>query len=79
MRLPDFTALFTNWKTTSAGVALILTALLVPLTDGDPATVVRVGEKELTAILLGIGLIFARDANKSSQDSGIRPEDQKKP
>lgn len=73
MRLPDITALLTNWKTTSSGILLIATALLLPLTDGDPATTVKVGEKELTAILLGIGLIFARDANKSSQDSGIRP------
>jgi hypothetical protein len=68
----DIKSFLLNWKTTAAGIAMILGVLLVPLTDGDPETNVRVGNDQLLAILAGIGLIFARDSNKSSQDSEIR-------
>jgi hypothetical protein len=66
-----------NWKTTLAGVGLIAHAIssvadqLVAVADGGPLTLeglhIAWGE-----IIGGIGLIAARDANKSSQDSSIR-------
>jgi hypothetical protein len=66
-----------NWKTTLAGVALILHGLgavvdaLLRVTDGVPLTLeglqLATGE-----IIAGAGLIAARDANKSSQDSKVR-------
>jgi hypothetical protein len=66
-----------NWKTTLAGVALILHGLgavvdaLLQVTDGVPLTLeglqLATGE-----IIAGAGLIAARDANKSSQDSKVR-------
>jgi hypothetical protein len=66
-----------NWKTTLAGVALILHGMgavvdaLLQVTDGVPLTLeglqLATGE-----IIAGAGLIAARDANKSSQDSKVR-------
>ena len=66
-----------NWKTTLAGVALILhgcsaiVQALLDVTDGTSLTLdslqLAVGE-----IIAGAGLIAARDANKSSQDSRVR-------
>lgn len=63
-----------NWKTTSAGVLAIIGGLTrlafairnKDLTEESIATV-------STGILGGIGLIFARDYNKSSEDSGVTP------
>lgn len=66
-----------NWKTTLAGLGLITHGLstvfesLHKATDGHPLTLeglqLAIGE-----IIAGAGLIAARDANKSSQDSTIR-------
>jgi len=51
-----------NWITTLIGVAMIILGIF----DG--------AEPSIEAITAGVALIFARDAGKSSQDSGIRPE-----
>ena len=50
-----------SWATTIAGIGLILVSVF--------------GEDQINVegIIGGIALIFARDADKSSQDSGIRP------
>lgn len=64
-----------NWKTTLLGIGTIGVSLfgaLVALVDGDPATTVNV-EVTVAQIMLGLGMITARDADKSSQDSGVRP------
>ena len=66
-----------NWKTTLAGIALILHGLgavvdaLLRVTDGVPLTLegLQLAGGEIIA---GAGLIAARDANKSSQDSKVR-------
>lgn len=58
-----------SWKTTSAGVAMIAGSLIHiafaikahSLTEADLTTAV-------TVILGGIGLAFARDNNKTSED-----------
>jgi hypothetical protein len=66
-----------NWKTSLAGIALIGHGIgmvadhLHGATEGNPITLegmqLAIGE-----IIAGVGLIAARDANKSSQDSTIR-------
>ena len=59
----------TSWKTTGAGFSAILIAVgsaLKALTDNDPTTTVDVGALA-AALLAGIGLIFARDNDKSSK------------
>ena len=66
-----------NWKTTLAGVALILHGLgavvdaLLQVTDGVPLTMEGL-QMATGEIIAGAGLIAARDANKSSQDSKVR-------
>ena len=63
-----------SWKTSGAGFAAILVAVgsaITAVTDNDPTTNIDIGA--LTAALLaGIGLIFARDNNKSSEDVGSK-------
>jgi predicted Zn-dependent protease len=63
-----------NWKTTGAGVAAILVAMsaaLTALTDNDPSTTIDFASL-LAACIAGVGLIFARDADKSSDQLGIK-------
>jgi hypothetical protein len=66
-----------NWKTTLAGVALILHGMgdvvdaLLRVTDGVPLTMEGL-QMATGEIIAGAGLIAARDANKSSQDSQVR-------
>ena len=66
-----------NWKTTLAGIALILHGLgamvdaLLRVTDGVPLTLEAL-QLATGEIIAGAGLIAARDANKSSQDSKVR-------
>lgn len=57
-----------NWKTTGAGIAAILVAIsaaLTALTDNNEATTVDFASL-LAAIIAGVGLICARDGDKSS-------------
>jgi hypothetical protein len=63
-----------SWKTTVTGVAAILTAVgaaLTALFDNDPNTTLDV-TVTASAIMAGIGLIFARDNNVSSEDAGVK-------
>lgn len=63
-----------SWKTSGAGIAAILVAsgaALKALTDGDPATTVDFAAL-LAAVIAGVGLIFARDNNKSSEQVGAK-------
>jgi len=66
-----------NWKTTLAGVGLIAHGIgsvadhLHGATDGHPITLESL-QLAIGEIIGGLGLIAARDANKSSQDSEIR-------
>ena len=66
-----------NWKTTLAGVALILHGCsaivesLLQVTEGASLTLDSL-QLAFGEIIAGAGLIAARDANKSSQDSNVR-------
>lgn len=63
---------FTNWKTTSSGI--------LSIAGGAYGMYLSLNKKDLTAdtlalhlglILNGLGLIFARDYDKSSEQSGV--------
>jgi hypothetical protein len=66
-----------NWKTSLAGAALIAHGIgtvadhLHGATEGKPLTLEGL-QMAIGEIIAGFGLIAARDANKSSQDSTIR-------
>lgn len=59
-----------SWKTTAAGIAAILVAVgtaIKALTDGDPTTSIDIGTL-IAAVMAGVGLLCARDNDKSSED-----------
>lgn len=64
-----------SWRTTICGALAILasgiTLVIIPSLDGDLATAPNWGAFG-SAIMAGIGLLFARDNNKSSEDVGIK-------
>lgn len=64
---------FANWKTTSAGILALVTALT---RLGFAVKQGGLTEEAITtsaiAILSGIGLLFARDYNVSSEQSGVK-------
>lgn len=67
--------MLTSWKTTVAGVGAALTvigAALKAFFDGDPSTNVD-WAVTIPALLASIGLIFARDNDKSSEEVGASP------
>lgn len=64
-----------SWKTTVCGllsiVAAAITLIAIPALDQDPLTVPNY-TAFVASITAGIGLIFARDNNKTSEDAGAR-------
>ena len=62
-----------SWKTTLAGIGVLLAAIGAALHaafDNDPATVINI--QEIIAALAGLGLLSARDNDKSSEDVGAK-------
>jgi hypothetical protein len=60
-----------SWKTTAAGIGAILTAAGMALSahfDADSTTVADWGAV-LAAIIIGVGLIVARDNDVSSEEA----------
>lgn len=63
-----------SWKTTVAGIGTILGAIgyaLAAQFDTDPTTLPNWGGV-IVAITSGVGLLFARDNDKSSEDVGAK-------
>lgn len=64
-----------SWKTTLCGVlgviAAAITLIAQPLLDADPNTTPNWGAFVATATA-ALGLVFARDDDKSSEDVGIK-------
>jgi uncharacterized membrane protein YhiD involved in acid resistance len=63
-----------SWKTSAAGIGAILVALGSALSatfDADPVTVPDWGAL-VAAIIAGVGLLAARDNDKSSEEVGAR-------
>lgn len=63
-------------RTTWLGISSILTALGLAgnlYFDGDPKTMPD-WNLVIPQILAGVGLVMARDNNKSSEDVGIKPK-----
>lgn len=64
-----------SWKTTLCGILGVLAAAITlvaqPLLDTDPSTVPQWGAL-VTAAAAAVGLVFARDNDKSSEDVGAK-------
>ncbi len=63
-----------SWETTLAGVGTIAVTIgnaLVQMFDGDPATNVS-WSVVIAGVTAGLGLIRARDNNKSSESAGAK-------
>jgi hypothetical protein len=65
-----------SWKTTSAGLMMILTVVIhLGFAIYNKTLTENMLIIELPTLFGGIGLAFARDNNKSSTDVGIVPKD----
>ena len=51
--------IFKNWKTTSAGIIMIVGAIALYVSDNTKLV------EALTALLFGIGMIVAKDADQT--------------
>jgi hypothetical protein len=64
-----------SWKTTLCGIlgvfAAAITLVAQPLLDGDPSTVPNWGALGV-AVTTALGLLLARDNDRSSEDVGIK-------
>lgn len=73
---------YLSWKTSTSGISAIVIALFTliiqPLTDNDPATIPNYNVA-ITAILAGVGLITARDNDKSSEETGAKVGEKARP
>lgn len=58
--------MLTNWKTTAAGVASILTALADLATAFSQGNISGNLATDVTAIIAGVGLLFAKDASSTT-------------
>ena len=63
-----------SWKTSVAGIGAILVAIGAALSaqfDADPATTPDWGAA-VAAVVIGVGLIAARDKNVTSEQQGAK-------
>ena len=67
-----------SWKTTLTGLITLLITIMSGIkavVDGDPATNVDINE--VIGAVVGIGLLFARDNNVTSEQLGLKPTETK--
>jgi hypothetical protein len=60
-----------SWKTTTSGIAtivLVICQVVIDVTEGKPVDVPTL----IAAFTAGLGLLFARDNNKTSEDVGVK-------
>ncbi len=70
--------LFVNWKTTSTGVLSIIGGLTrLGFGLANDLVTEEVVMTAATTILLGVGLLFARDVNVTSTDLGLQSIEKK--
>ena len=73
---------YLSWKTSASGISAIViavfTLIVQPLTDNDPATIPDYNVA-ITAILAGVGLITARDNDKTSEEIGAKVNEKPRP
>ncbi len=65
-----------NWKTSSIGVLQFIQVLAITLIaqfDAPEAATDPNWNLVITSLIAMVGLLFARDGDKSSEDSGIKP------
>lgn len=63
-----------SWKTTAGGIVAILAPIFSAIklmTDNDPTTNPD-WNAVMAAVAAGVGLLFARDNNVSSEDAGAK-------
>jgi len=63
-----------SWKTTLAGIAAIVAAIALAIAhqfDNDPTTIAD-WSAVITALTAGVGLVLARDNDKTSEQAGAR-------
>ncbi len=63
-----------SWKTTAAGIAAIVAAVALAIShqfDTDPTTVAD-WSAVITALTAGVGLVLARDNDRTSEQAGAR-------
>lgn len=73
---------YLSWQTSLAGISAIVVAvfsmIVQPLTDGNAATNVD-WNSAIAAIMLGFGLLRARDDNKTSEEVGAKVGEKPRP
>lgn len=67
---------FTNWKTTSAGILLVIGSIVGVIFA--PAITVPVIMGAATGVLGGVGLIFAKDGDVTGGTKPATPEAEKR-
>ena len=63
-----------SWKTTVAGIAAIVAAIALAVAhqfDADPTTVAD-WSAVIAALTAGVGLVLARDNDKTSEQAGAK-------
>ncbi len=70
--------LFLNWKTTSAGVLAIVGGLVrISFMKAQQGVSEEGVMTTITAMVTGVGLLFARDVNVTSADLGLQSVEKK--
>ena len=75
--MPETTKKKKSWKTTVAGWAAVVGSVgvaIAALLDGNPETTVNWEQvvTALTGVGIGVGLLFARDNDVSSEGTGAK-------